>query len=254
MIQIKKIQDIADYRKIPGIQKSAWEFKDIDVEPLFLMTRIQKYGGLVQGLFLDDNLIGFTYAVIGDCQREYFIYSHMTAVMKEYQGKGYGFLLKQAQREEILKMGYKIIRWNFDPLESLNAYFNIHRLGVICQEYERNIYGEGQSGIHKGLATDRLIATWNLESTRVVSKMKARQPRSIEDIPKKGVGNFTGDVTYIEIPGDIRDLKKNDLSRAIDWQMKMRDLLEQALDKGYTVQDIVFQKDSQKIYYKLRAS
>ena len=193
MIQIRKIQDIADYRQIPKIQKSAWEFKDIDVEPLFLMTRVQKYGGLVHVLFLDYVLIGFTYAVIGDWHREYFIYSHMTAVMKEYQGKGYGFLLKKAQREEILKMGYQIIRWNFDPLESLNAYFNIHRLGIICSEYERNIYGEGQSGIHKGLATDRLIATWNLESDRVINKMKFREPRIIEDIPGGSIGNFSKD-------------------------------------------------------------
>ena len=44
MIEIKKIEDIEDYQKLAQIQKSAWGFSDIEVEPLYIMTRIQKYG------------------------------------------------------------------------------------------------------------------------------------------------------------------------------------------------------------------
>ena len=141
---------------------------------------VYKYGGLIQALYYEKKCIGFTYSLIGKWEGEYFIYSHMTAVMKEYQGQGFGFLLKKAQREEILKMGYSLIRWNFDPLESINAYFNFHRLGVMSTEYERNIYGEGESGLHKGLSTDRLIVTWNLKSDRVIKKMKPPHRRAVE--------------------------------------------------------------------------
>ena len=89
------------------------------------MTRVQKFGGLVQGLYLNGELVGFTYAILAKWQEEYFIYSHMTGVRKEDQKKGFGFLLKKAQRQEVLNMGYDVIRWNFDPLESMNAFFNI---------------------------------------------------------------------------------------------------------------------------------
>lgn len=108
-------------------------------------------------------------------------------------------------------MGYSIIRWNFDPLESLNAYFNIHRLGVTSSEYERNVYGEGESGLLRGLLTDRLVATWKLKSERVIKKMETKETTIIEQVPEKLMADFSKDRAYIEIPLDIRSLKKKDL-------------------------------------------
>lgn len=66
MIELKKIKDIEDFKKLLEIQKSAWGFLDIDIEPHHLMTRVQKYGGLVQGLYFNGKLAGFTYALIGN--------------------------------------------------------------------------------------------------------------------------------------------------------------------------------------------
>jgi predicted GNAT superfamily acetyltransferase len=251
MIEIKTLTKIEDFKKLPEIQRRAWEFEDIDIEPHHLMTRVQKYGGLVQGLFLDGKLIGHTYAIIGRWKGEYFIYSHQAAVMKEYQGRGFGFLLKKAQREGVLKLGYDIINWNFDPLESLNAFFNIHRLGVISDEYERDIYGVGESGLHKGLNTDRLIATWNLNSDRVVKRLKDKTPPILEDIAPDQLENFTGNAAYIEIPQDIRAMKLNNMDEAIEWRKKTRALFESAFEKDYVVKDMAFSKDKKRIFYKL---
>lgn len=252
MIEVKRIKEVEELKKLTEIQKSAWGFSDLDIEPHYLMTRVQKYGGLVLGLYADGALVGFTYAIIGKWDGEYFIYSHKTAVMEEHQGRGFGFLLKKAQREEVLKMGYDVIKWNFDPLESMNAYFNFHRLGIISAEYERNIYGEGESGLHKGLSTDRLIATWNLESKRVVEKMKKKDAPILEDIPQKSLENYTQDVAYIEIPKNIRSLKKSNLNEAIEWRTKTRGHFESAFQKGYVAEDIVFSMDKNRIFYKLR--
>jgi len=141
MIELKRIKKMEDFKKLIEIQKSAWGFSDLDIEPHYVMTRTQKYGGLLQGLYFNGELTGYTYALIGKWDKEYFIYSHHAAVKKEHQDKGFGFLLKKAQREEVQKMGYQLMRWNFDPLESMNAFFNIHRLGIISVEYERDIYG-----------------------------------------------------------------------------------------------------------------
>jgi predicted GNAT superfamily acetyltransferase len=175
----------------------------------------------------------------------------MTGVHQKYQTQGFGFLLKKAQREEVLKMGYDIIRWNFDPLESMNAFFNIHRLGIISLEYENDIYGTGESGLHKGLPTDRLIATWNLNSDRVINKMKQKEPPISENIPKKNLDNFTQETAYIEIPRDVRSLKEKNINEAVRWRMKTRRLFESAFQKDYVVTDIVFSEDKKRIFYKL---
>ncbi len=254
MIEFKTITDIKDFKKIPDIQKSAWGFSDRDIEPHQLMTRVQKYGGLVQGLYIDGELAGFTYAILARWKGKYFIYSHMTGVRKEDQKKGFGFLLKKAQREEVLNMGYDVIRWNFDPLESMNSYFNIHRLGVISVEYEKDIYGKGESGLHEGLSTDRLIATWNLKSDRVIDKMKRKDLAIKENVPEKNPVDFTQKTAHIEIPRDIRSLKKTNIDEAVQWRMKTRRLFESAFQNGYIATDIVFSEDNKRIFYKLYKS
>jgi len=253
MVELKRIKDIEDFKKISEIQKSAWGFLDIDIEPHHLMTRVQKYGGLVQGIYYNGELAGYTYALIGKWKGAYFIYSHMTAVKQEYQYQGFGFLLKKAQREEVLKMGYEIMRWNFDPLESMNAFFNFHRLGIISTEYEQDIYGTGESGLHKGLPTDRLIATWLLNSNRVLGKMKQKEPSIIETIPDKNLENFNHKTAYIEIPRNIRSLKETNMNEAVQWRMKTRRLFESAFQKDYVVTDTVFSEDKKRIFYKLKA-
>jgi len=251
MITIKKIEKNFDFEQIPHIQKSAWGFKDIDIEPPFLMMQMHKFGGLIQGLFINDTMVGFTFGVIGRRLDSTFIYSHMTAVAEEYQGRGFGLLLKQAQRREVLKMGYDIILWTFDPIESVNAYFNIHRLGVICSEYRRNVYGTGKNGLHKGLPTDRLVAVWNLRSERTVKKMKEKENRIMEDIPPELLGNFTRDTAYVEIPPDIRKVKHQDMTLALHWRMKTREYFESAFQEKFSINAMVFSKDGKRIFYKL---
>lgn len=251
MIEIKNITKIEDLKRLTEVQRNAWGFQDLEIEPHHLMTRVQKYGGLIQGLFIDEVLIGLTYAIIGKWKGEYFLYSHMTAVMKEYQGQGFGFKLKKAQREGAVKMGYDIMRWNFDPLESLNAYFNIHRLGVISEEYDRNIYGIGESGLHKGLSTDRLIATWHLKSDRVVEKMRKKDPPTLEEVPFDRVENLDYETAYIETPMDIHSIKERNINEATALRIRQKEFFETAFQKGFTVVDIVFSKDKKRIFFKL---
>lgn len=251
MIEIKTLTEVEELQKTMDIQKNAWGFTDLDTENHYLMTRIQKYGGLVQGLYLDGEMIGFTYALVGKREEKYIFYSHMTAVKQEFQGRGYGFLLKKAQRQAVLDLGYQEIEWNFDPIESLNAFFNFQRLGIICREYERNIYGKGDSGLHKGLATDRLIASWQLNSDRVKHKMETRDPRLIEDVPENRIHKFIKKTAYIEIPRDIRSIKQQDMLVAVEWRMNTRRLLELALEREYIVREVAFSPDQQHIYLKL---
>ncbi|MFX1515364.1 MAG: hypothetical protein ACFFC6_03585 [Promethearchaeota archaeon] len=251
MIEIRKLKTVEEFKKTADIQKSAWGVNDIEIDPHFLMTRAQKFGGLVHGLFIKNKLVGFTYGILGKWKREIFFFSYMAAVRREYQGRGYGFLLKKAQRTEVLKMGHNIIRWNFDPLESLNAYFNFHRLGVVSSEYERNIYGEGESGLDEGLPTDRLLVTWNLTAERVIKKMEEKESKILENIHASQIGKFDDSIAYIEIPSDIRSLKKKNLAEAHKWRMKTRNQFETFFKAGFVANEIVFSKNQQRIFYKL---
>jgi predicted GNAT superfamily acetyltransferase len=249
-IENKIITDIKDYKEIVNIQKSAWGFSELDIEPHQLITRIQKYGGLVTGLFIDGKMIGFSFAFLAKEGEKLFLYSHMAAVKKEYQGQGFGFIIKKFQREETLKMGYKIIKWTYDPLESLNSYFNIHRLGAVSNEYEENIYGIGESGLHRGLPTDRMVACWVLDSERVKQRVNHKFPiKTIE--PDKVDFDLKEKVSYIEIPKNIRDIKKKDIKEALFWRLKTRELFERSFEKMYIVDDIVLSTNNKRIFYRL---
>jgi len=251
MATIRHITRPEEFRVLADIQKRAWGFTDADVEPHQLMTRIQKYGGLVQGLFLEDRCIGFTLAVIGSWNAEYFLYSHMAAVLPEYQGRGYGTRLKEAQRGEALRRGYRVMRWNFDPLQSRNAYFNLHRLGVVCDEYETNIYGVGESGLHAGLPTDRLIATWELNSARVRKRLGQAPARFVRHIPAEDVDSLASTQCFVEIPKDIQEMKRSHPDRARAWQEKLRTLFTRAFAANWRVEEIVFSETDDRPFYQL---
>lgn len=251
-LRIEKISRMEDYKRIPVIQQSAWGFSELDSEPHQLMTRVQKYGGLVLGLFLDGRMIGFSYSIIGRWEGEYFIYSHMLAVEKEHQQKGFGFRLKKAQREEVLRMGYGIVRWNFDPLEATNSFFNIHRLGATVCEYEEDVYGKGESGLHRGLPTDRAIATWQLDSPRIEERMNRRIGRNVlDDGVQIRIGDFSVSPAYIEIPRDIRTLKSMSMTEACRWRMETRELFEKSFACGFEAREIVFSRDDSRIFIQL---
>ncbi|MFX1507746.1 MAG: hypothetical protein ACFFDC_16790 [Promethearchaeota archaeon] len=251
MIVIRKLKTVEEFKETAEIQKSAWGINDLEVDPYFLMTRVQKFGGLVHGLFMDNQFVGFTYGILGKWKAKIFFFSYMAAVRSEYQGQGFGFLLKKAQRTEVMKMGYDIIRWNFDPLESLNAYFNFHRLGAVCSEYERNIYGKGESGLDEGLSTDRLLVTWNISSERVSKRIEKKIKKIKIPVPMSRLGQFNEDIAYIEIPRDIRSLKKINLREAYEWRKKTRNQFEAAFSVGYVAEEIVFSEDEKRIFYRL---
>ncbi|MHA2107271.1 MAG: hypothetical protein ACXABU_05870 [Candidatus Hodarchaeales archaeon] len=251
MIEIRRLESVEEYNLTLDIQRKAWGMNNLEIDPPFLMGRIQKYGGLVQGLFVDKKCVGFSYGVLGKWMGELFLFSYMTAVLPEYQGRGFGFLLKKAQREEVIEMGYKIIRWNFDPLEAQNAYFNVHRLGIVSSEYERDIYGEGKSNLHRGLSTDRLVATWKLDSEKVSKKMSIKNPPITERVPDNHFIEFRENVGYIEIPRDIRTIKKDNIAIAKRWRSETRAKFEEAFKSNYTVTGIVFSENKSRIFYKL---
>src|ERR1700687_3453828 len=168
-IVVRKCAGIEEFQRCVALQREIWGEEDIEVEPATLFVVAAETGGQVLGAFDGGRLIGYTLALVGFANGAGVLPSHMTGVHGEYRGRGIGRALKLFQREEALGRGIRLIVWTFDPLETRNAPFNLNRLGAICRRILPNLYGITTSPLHRGLATDRLVAEWALDSPRVLA-------------------------------------------------------------------------------------
>src|SRR5260370_28954130 len=130
-------------------------------------------------------------------------------------------MLELVRRGEALGRRMRLIQWTCDPLELRNAHFNLNRLGAICTEYQANLYGVTTSPLHRGLATDRLLAEWHLDSARVVA--------AIENLVKDPVEAPAS----IEVPAELERWQREDSSRVGEVQARLREEFAKWFAKGY---------------------
>ncbi len=164
------------------LQIETWGYDESDVVPRKAFLVAQKIGGQVIGAFDSaisgggaesgaESLVGFAFSLpgvkSGQGEPRAYLHSHMLAVKEGYRNHGLGTQLKLEQRREALSRGIRLMEWTFDPLEIKNAFLNIHRLGAVVREYRVNFYGLSSSRLQGGLPTDRLLAEWRLDSSRV---------------------------------------------------------------------------------------
>ena len=82
--------------------------------------------------------------------------------------------------------------------------------------------------------------------------MEKKEEKILETIPISQLGNFNEKIAYIEIPKDIRAMKKKNLKEAYEWRMNTREQFEPAFRCGFIAEGIVFSEDQQRIFYKLK--
>ncbi|MFH1227782.1 MAG: hypothetical protein V1701_07755 [Planctomycetota bacterium] len=177
-INIRPVTEVAEYHDCEAIQKKVWKFQDREIIPVNELITIQRSGGLVLGAFDGNRMVGFAFGFMGKtevsrCKQfgQLIHSSRMLAVLPEYRNYAIGFRLKLAQRDFALKQGVKLITWTFDPLQSLNAFFNISKLGVTVKKYFVNLYGNSSSVLNKDVPTDRFLAEWDITSGRVRERL-----------------------------------------------------------------------------------
>lgn len=259
-VEVREISSVEDLHACEDLQRRAWNFAgDLDIVPLTQMVAVGQAGGLVLGAFdAEAVLIGFCYSFVGrEADGGLFHYSHMTAVDERVRSAGLGARLKWAQREAVLRQGIERIVWTYDPLESLNGYFNFSKLGVIARVYWRNLYGETSSALHRGTPTDRLKAEWLLSSERVESRRRGetselggrvrRHPEELPCVLQVVAGSAPsvpdlsqpGDTVICEIPPSVQGLKQADPGIAREWRMATREVFEHYLEQDYVVCECV---------------
>jgi predicted GNAT superfamily acetyltransferase len=153
----------------------------------------------------------------------------MLAVDSAFRNKGLGRRLKLAQREDALARGITLVEWTFDPLQPMNAHFNLANLGVVVRRYLPNHYGNSSSRLQAGVPTDRLVAEWRLDSRRVraaadVTLETAKTNRPIEE--------------HIQLPAEFAAWRRQGTSGVEamrDAQAQLRNLFLDAFARGLVV-------------------
>jgi predicted GNAT superfamily acetyltransferase len=252
-IVIRDIDRFEELRTVETLQKEVWGCSDLDVVPLTMLVATREVGGVLIGAYDRGDLVGFVYGFPGHEDRSVTHHSHMLAVKPAYRNHDLGFKLKLAQRERVLAQGIERVTWTFDPLQSLNAYFNFAKLGVRAERYKINFYGESTSSFLHQLGTDRLWVTWMVNSAHVHSLLQGdwRQVSfSADEIlplvqvgsdnaPRRNISSkFLGQKHLsIEIPADINDLQRRAPTLAVEWREATRWAFTEALRLGYFVDD-----------------
>jgi predicted GNAT superfamily acetyltransferase len=257
-VTIAPFRNMADYKACEEIQREVWHSQDIDIIPVPLLLAVNRTGGILMGAFNSlGDLIGFAFSILGSSEGELLHYSHMLAVRVAYRNFDVGYKLKLAQRKEVLRRKIPIITSTFDPMQPLNAYFTLGKLGAWANTYEEDFYGETTSLSDRGLPTDRMLAHWDLENENVVARLETgpshrdvkrelKQKTVINELVEVAPGmmnstpvklNCTADHFLFEVPYNLPEIKSRDLGIALEWQGKMRQVFRHYFRRDYAATD-----------------
>jgi predicted GNAT superfamily acetyltransferase len=261
-ISIRALKDTAEFLWCEELQRQVWGMEDLSVVPLHLLLTAQKNGGLVLGVFDEqETMVGFVFGFLGMTDQGRVKHcSHMAGVLPEYQGQQIGYRLKLAQREHVLAQGLDLATWTYDPLEGTNASLNIGKLGVICRTYLPDVYGDTGIQLHLGLPTDRFEVEWWVRSRRVEERLESRHKKLTLDgaldmgaervnrTEFDGRGFFRSEVddrapeaeaVLIEIPADFQALKSADMDLAGEWRVQTRKIFQHYFSAGYVATEFI---------------
>ena len=179
------------------------------------LRALQQSGNYVVGLFDDsegeDRMVGASIAFFGEPGKR-TMHSHITALLPEYRGRGWGRELKEHQRQWAFSREVGRITWTFDPLVARNAHFFLTVLGARATGYTVNQYGIFGGG-DAGDESDRLDVEW-----------------ALADIAKPPASDAV--VATVEIPADVEGMRETDPAAAHEWRLRLRADMEQQLSQG----------------------
>lgn len=182
------------------------------------LRALQQSGNYVVGLFDgegdEERMVGASIAFFG-APGQRAMHSHITALIPEYRGRGWGRELKEHQRQWAFSRDVGRITWTFDPLVARNAHFFLTVLGARVTGYAVNVYGIFGGG-DAGDESDRLDVEW-----------------ALADIAKPPAADLV--VETLEIPSDIESLRASDAAAAHEWRTRLRAEMEERLGRGLRI-------------------
>ena len=247
-VEVRALTDIETLREAAALLVAVWgrtpEGVPMNSE---VMRSLIHAGGLVSGAYDPSGALAGV-AVLGR-GRARAGYSYLAGIRPGGTDSGVGFALKQHQRAWALQADIDTIEWTFDPLVSRNARFNLTKLGAVVRVYEPAFYGRMSDAINGDDPADRLVASWQLASARVVAASEhtlpeTRMPAADTIVIERGEGPDgddawidAGEHVWCRVPRDIVAVRADDPARASAWREAVRQRLEPALQQGFVAVD-----------------
>ncbi len=263
-IETRVLNTYTDMKLVQKLEKDVWNMEPI---PLHQTITASQNGGLLLGAFLNEEMIGFSYSFPGFCKGQSYLCSHMLGIHPSHQEKGVGARLKQAQKELAREMGYDLITWTYDPLETRNAYLNLSKLHAICSTYVENCYGEMEDNLNRGLPSDRFKVEWWIDSSHVSKQHKDSINQAQHIFQWETTKNHLPKLMNIEqslhniavmdkpllvpVPANFQQVKSKDNALAIDWRFKTREIFQTLFSQQYVAVSLIKNGDELVHYYVL---
>lgn len=286
LLRVETSHESADYCKYEELRDAIWEFPgDHMAAPRNMMCEnvfhegaslfIGAFEELSGGGFAADDrhLVGFCYGFVGVRDKEAAFrdaanlrfYSQYAGVRPDRQGYGLGILLKEFQRELVLRLlGVATIICTYDPLVGVNAFRNVRHFGMDVLEYRTATYGEYGGRLNRAdVPTDRFLMSWDLrrEGGRGADDLESAlaAPRPIRTGLRRVRGktgevelevvegtdpSVRGDFVLVPIPLDFYTmLRETDVADPavrripVDWRLAAREVFLALFARGYEVVD-----------------
>ncbi len=239
------------------LQARIWSMQPEMIVPTHMLHALTYGGGCLIGAAVGGTLVAFVLGFPARPHGRWILWSHMAGVLPEHQGRAIGYAIKMAQRDWALRAGFDTMAWTYDPMQSRNARFNLHKLRAMSDTYHADFYGELPDALNAGLPTDRLEITWALDAPRVnaLDDPAAPPPEAIHVSEahcalRLGEGGElleqpidpAARACFVEAPEDIGRLKQQSFALAEAWQLALRRTLTGLFARGYAATDFVVEQ------------
>jgi predicted GNAT superfamily acetyltransferase len=154
------VHEIEDLEAVSQLQERIWGSIEA-AAPASVLKAMASAGGITLLAETDSEPVGFAYGFTGRTPGGLVYHrSHAAGVVAEMRGTGVGREIKTAQRKEAIRQGLTRMVWTFDPNQSRNAHFNLHRLGATARTFHLDYYGERIDALNLTGISDRLVVEW----------------------------------------------------------------------------------------------
>ncbi len=264
-IELRFLSELDEMAAAVNLQTIYWGDEQGAIIPSHMLLTIARSGGQIIGAFDGEAMVGVLISLIGlEADQSVYIVSKRMVVLPAYRGQGVGSMLKHTQRDYAVKYGLKLVRWTFDPLFSLNAYFNVRKLGCICSVYLTNYYGTDPKSTLVTLgASDRLQADWwvqglsNLNLTLADYLEHGAVHANHIDLNGKPshADGLADDAPHylLQIPTNYAQMIETSPDFARQWRIHTRQLFTNLFARGYRAQDVIREGDNPRmqVFYVL---
>jgi len=229
-----------------------------------MLRAMQDQGGLVLGAFADIYLAALSVGFLGWDGTTLYHYVQRFLVRSEYRNHGLGRRMGAFLREEVRQQGMDSVRGTFDPLVSRAAFFAVHRLGAVPDQYLVHYYGQQGGDDAVDHESDRVRWSWSLPDPSLDERLATplvqrpeRDPRFREapalletEVGDHGlrlptaVSEPSTPFAQLEIPFDIDLIRQHEAAGLRRWRHAVRDAFRASFDLRYRVVDFAVRNDA----------